>query len=116
MDAPSKKLRGRKCLQQVRWFVTRLPFVVILLASGCGGGRETSELPLRFIVEVDQLPAVLAQPGIVLLAAASKDETKPLGYVNHAVLVDEDAWADFSFSADNGLPGLVHDDRAIGYR
>ena len=85
-------------------FVTRLPFLIILLASGCGGsggGGQNSQLPLQFIVEADQLPAVLAQPGVVLLAAASTDETKPLGYVNHARLVDEDAWADFSFSADN---------------
>ena len=44
---------------------------------------------------------MLARPGVVLLAAKSKAEIEPLGYVDRAVLVDEDAWANFSFSADN---------------
>ncbi|HEX4211319.1 MAG TPA: rhodanese-like domain-containing protein [Candidatus Binataceae bacterium] len=55
----------------------------------------------QFIVEANHLPELLAQPGVVLLAAASQDETGPLGYASGAVLVDEDAWANFSFSADN---------------
>jgi hypothetical protein len=43
------------------------------LGCGSGGGvSEVSQLPPRFIVEVDQLPAMLARPGVVLLAAKSK--------------------------------------------
>ncbi|MGH7984695.1 MAG: sulfurtransferase [Candidatus Binataceae bacterium] len=74
----------------------------------------------------DQLPTVLAQPGVVLLAAASADETQPLGDVNDAVLVDEDAWADFSFVADDlvdyaawsamiGALGISQSSRVIVY-
>jgi thiosulfate/3-mercaptopyruvate sulfurtransferase len=97
-----KVCRQGERLQKLRLFLRSLPFAIILLASGCGGGGgEDSQLPPQFIVEVDQLPAILAQPGVVLLAAASEDETEPLGYVDNAVLVDEDAWANFSFSADN---------------
>ena len=64
-------------------------------------GWRASVPASRFIVDVDQLPQLLTQPGVVLLAAASIDETGPLGYVDNAILVDEDAWANFSFSADN---------------
>lgn len=89
------------CVLSLRALV---PFLIVILTSGCGGGgggANISQLPLQFIVEAQQLPSVLAQPGVVLLAAASTEEKKPLGFVNNAVLVDEDAWANFSFSADD---------------
>jgi hypothetical protein len=81
-------------------------------------GWRASGPASRFIVDVDQFPQLLTQPGVVLLAAASVDETGPLGYVDNAILVDEDAWANFSFSADNlvDYQDLVTDDRTIGHR
>jgi thiosulfate/3-mercaptopyruvate sulfurtransferase len=52
-------------------------------------------------VQANQLPAIVTQPNVILLAALDSAETGPVGYVNNAVAVDEEAWADFSFSADN---------------
>ncbi len=95
---------GRNLFHVAGWLVVRLLLVIILLLAGCGGGGSGSGgFPLlpQFIVSVDQLPAILANPDVVLLAALSKQEINPVGFVNHAILVDEDAWADFSFSADN---------------
>jgi thiosulfate/3-mercaptopyruvate sulfurtransferase len=72
------------------------------LAAGPNDDRWRAARPAsQFIVEAGQLPQLLTQSGVVLLAAASVDETGPLGYVDNAILVDEDAWANFSFSADN---------------
>jgi hypothetical protein len=75
----------------------------VILAAGrdFGTGGDVLEPTARFIVEAEELPQLLARPGALLIAAASEDETGPLGYVDHAVLVDEDAWANFSFSADD---------------
>jgi thiosulfate/3-mercaptopyruvate sulfurtransferase len=82
----------------------RMLFAIVLLNGGCGGNAGSTIAPkpssAQFIVEASQLPSIMAQR-VVLLAAASTSETMPLGYVNGAVSVDEDAWANFSFSADN---------------
>jgi thiosulfate/3-mercaptopyruvate sulfurtransferase len=90
---------SRKFLRCVLSLLASMP-----LLTGCGGGgggANISQFPLQFIVEAQQLPSVLARPDVVLLAAASTEEKKPLGFVNNAVLVDEDAWANFSFTADD---------------
>src|SRR5579875_2436685 len=80
-------------------------FVICAMVPGCGnsGGGSTaaSSYPEQFIVEPAQLPGLLAQPDVVLIAARSALETMPLGYVNDAVEVDVDAWASFSEADDN---------------
>jgi thiosulfate/3-mercaptopyruvate sulfurtransferase len=98
-------LRRPELLEQTHSLAARLPFAVMLFIAACGSGGggagQIPALPSQFIVQANQLPAMLAQPDVVLLAALSTDEAGPVGFVNHAVAVDEDAWADFSFSADN---------------
>jgi thiosulfate/3-mercaptopyruvate sulfurtransferase len=98
-------LKDGEVPEVARRLAARALVAFMLLIAGCGGGGGGgSQLPTltpQFIVQANQLPAILTQPDVILLAALDSAETGRVGFVNNAIEVNEEAWADFSFSADN---------------